>query len=118
MACTVQGSLAWSIVHFVNNPDQRQAVIDDPALIPKAVEEILRIEAAVTAGRRVTRDTELAGVKLSEDDQLIVLLCTANRDPDYFDSPPPSMSSAAPTGICPSAPDHTAVWGPTSAASS
>ncbi|BBZ74882.1 cytochrome P450 [Mycolicibacterium anyangense] len=84
---TVQGSLAWSIVHFVNNPDQRQAVIDDPALIPKAVEEILRIEAAVTAGRRVTRDTELAGVKLSEDDQLIVLLCTANRDPDYFDSP-------------------------------
>lgn len=84
---TVQGSLAWSIVHFVNNPDQRQAIIDDPALIPKAVEEILRMEAAVTAGRRVTRDTELAGVQLAEDDQLIVLLCTANRDPDYFDSP-------------------------------
>lgn len=84
---TVQGSLAWSVVHFVNNPAQRQAIIDDPELLPKAVEEVLRIEAAVTMGRRVTHDLELDGVHLSKDDQMILLLCTANRDPDYFDSP-------------------------------
>ncbi|EHB55545.1 Camphor 5-monooxygenase [Mycolicibacterium rhodesiae JS60] len=84
---TVQGSLAWSIVHFVNNPAQRDLLIADPSLLPKAVEEVLRIEAAVAAGRRVACDTELGGVHLAKDDQLIVLLCTANRDPDYFDAP-------------------------------
>ncbi len=84
---TVQGSLAWSVVHFVNNPAQRQAVIDDPELLPKAVEEVLRIEAAVTPGRRVTHDVELGGVQLSGDDQMILLLCTANRDVDLFEAP-------------------------------
>lgn len=84
---TVQGSLAWAVVHFVNNPEQRQALIDDPSLLPKAVEEVLRIEAAVTMGRRATRDVEIGGVTIAKDDQLIALLCTANRDPDYFDSP-------------------------------
>jgi len=58
---TVQGSLAWAIMHLVDNPAQRDLIIADPAVIPKAVEEILRIEAAVAAGRRATRDVELGG---------------------------------------------------------
>ncbi len=41
---TVQGSLAWAIIHLVNNPEQRRALIEDESLIPTAVEEILRIE--------------------------------------------------------------------------
>jgi cytochrome P450 len=84
---TVQGSLAWAIVHLSNNTEQRDVLIADPTLIPKAVEEILRIEAAVVPGRRATRDVELGGVHIAADDQLILMLCSANRDPDYFDSP-------------------------------
>ncbi|ASR01449.1 cytochrome P450 [Gordonia rubripertincta] len=85
---TVQGSLAWAIVHLVNNPEQRQEIIDDPELmIPTAVEEILRIEAAVVPGRRATRDVELGGMKISEGEQLILLLCSANRDDEEFDDP-------------------------------
>ncbi|MGV0739720.1 cytochrome P450 [Mycobacterium syngnathidarum] len=84
---TVQGSLAWAIVHLVNNPDQRRAIIADPELIPKAVEEILRIEAAIIPGRRATRDVELGGVNIAEGDQLILMLCSANRDSAEFDSP-------------------------------
>jgi cytochrome P450 len=84
---TVQGSLAWSIVHLSNNTAQRDALIADPTLIPKAVEEILRIEAAVVPGRRATRDVELGGVRIAKDDQLILMLCSANRDPEYFTSP-------------------------------
>ncbi|MEH3140960.1 MAG: cytochrome P450 [Mycobacterium kyogaense] len=84
---TVQGSLAWAIVHLVNNPDQRAAIIEDPSLIPKAVEEILRIEAAIIPGRRATRDVELGGVRIAEGDQLILMLCGANRDPDEFPGP-------------------------------
>ncbi|EME50629.1 Cytochrome P450 [Rhodococcus ruber BKS 20-38] len=84
---TVQGSLAWAIIHLVNRPDQRAALIADDGLIPTAVEEILRIEAAVVMGRRATRDVELGGVRIKEGDQLIVMLCSANRDADEFEDP-------------------------------
>jgi cytochrome P450 len=82
---TVQGSLAWSIIHLVNNPEQRRALIEDDSLIPSAVEEILRIEAAVIPGRCATRDVELGGVQIKKGDQLILTLCSANRDADEFD---------------------------------
>jgi cytochrome P450 len=84
---TVQGSLAWAIMHLVDNPSQRESIITDPAVIPAAVEEILRIEAAVAAGRRATRDVELGGVSIAEGDQLLLMLCSANRDPDAFPHP-------------------------------
>lgn len=84
---TVQGSLAWAVIHLVNHPEQRRALIEDESLIPTAVEEILRIEAAVIPGRRATRDVELGGVQIKEGDQLILTLCSANRDPEEFDDP-------------------------------
>lgn len=84
---TVQGSLAWAIMHLVENPSQRESIISDPAVIPTAVEEILRIEAAVAAGRRATRDVDLGGVSIAEGDQLLLMLCSANRDPDTFPHP-------------------------------
>ncbi len=51
---TTQGALAWSIIHLSKNPEQRQALLDDDALLPSTVEEILRFEAPVTppAGAR------------------------------------------------------------------
>jgi cytochrome P450 len=84
---TVQGSLAWSIIHLSRNPEQRRQLIEDPSLIPSAVEEILRIEAAVVPGRRATRDVELGGVTIAAGDQLILLLCGANRDAGEFPDP-------------------------------
>ncbi|MEU1952524.1 cytochrome P450 [Nocardia rhamnosiphila] len=84
---TVQGSLAWSIIHLAGNPDQRREIIEDHAVIPTAVEEILRFEAAVVPGRRATRATELGGVRIAEGDQLILMLCSANRDGAEFDEP-------------------------------
>ncbi|WP_168702834.1 cytochrome P450 [Gordonia paraffinivorans] len=82
---TTQGALSWSILHLSKNPEQRQMVIDDPEMIPSAVEEILRYESPVVPGRRATRDVELGGQLIREGEQLIVLMCTANRDPEEFD---------------------------------
>lgn len=84
---TVQGSLAWMIKHFIANPDQRRQIIDDPSTIPSAVEEILRIEAAVVPGRNANVDTVLGGQQISAGDQLILMLCSANRDAEEFDEP-------------------------------
>lgn len=84
---TVQGSLAWAVIHLVNNPRQRAALIEDDSLIPNAVEEVLRIEAAVSMGRRATRDVELGGAKVKAGDQLLLVLCSANRDGSEFEDP-------------------------------
>ncbi|MUL82315.1 MULTISPECIES: cytochrome P450 [unclassified Mycolicibacterium] len=84
---TTQGSLAWTVMYLAANPIQRQKLIDNPDGIPNAIEEILRIEGAVSPGRRVTRDTTLAGVPLKAGDQLLVLLSGANRDHREFPNP-------------------------------
>lgn len=84
---TVQGSLAWAVMHLSARPEERQKLIDDPALLPTNVEEVLRFEAAVSMGRRALRDITLAGVPISEGDQLLVILAGANRDPSEFPEP-------------------------------
>jgi cytochrome P450 len=84
---TVQGSLAWAVMHLSDRPEERQRLIDDPSLMPSAVEEILRIEGAVSAGRRVTKATTLGGVDMQEGDRVLLVLAAANRDASEFADP-------------------------------
>ena len=81
---TVQGSLGWAMMHLSTHPDQRRALQADPALVPQAVEEILRFEAASAPSRRALSDMEMGGVTVKAGDQVLLLLCTANRDPKQF----------------------------------
>ncbi|MGW5383105.1 cytochrome P450 [Nocardia sp. NPDC003963] len=83
---TVQGALAWGLVHLTRNPEERRMLIDDPDAIPQAVEEILRMETASSSGRRATRDIEIGGVSMKEGDQLLLLLTSANRDDAEFEN--------------------------------
>jgi cytochrome P450 len=84
---TVQGTLAWGVMHLSENPEQRRRLIEDPASVPEAVEEILRYEAGVSMGRRALADVEIGGVRVKAGDQLLLLLAGANRDESQFDSP-------------------------------
>jgi cytochrome P450 len=60
----------------------------DPALIPNAVEEVLRMEPSVFSWRRRTREeTDIGGVTVPADANLLALLGSANRDPAVFDDP-------------------------------
>ena len=70
------------------NPDQWQAMKDNPALIPNAMEELLRYDSSVQmTGRSVLEDVELAGVPLPKGAQVVCFLGAANRDPDAFAEP-------------------------------
>jgi len=70
------------------NPDQWQAMKDNPALIPNAMEELLRYDSSVQmTGRSVLEDVELAGVPLPKGAQVVSFLGAANRDPDAFAEP-------------------------------
>ncbi|SHN46654.1 cytochrome P450 [Cryptosporangium aurantiacum] len=84
---TVQGALAWGVMHLSANPEQRQRLVDDAGAVPDAVEEILRYEAAVSMGRRARQDVEIGGVHVKAGDQLLLLLCGANRDESQFEAP-------------------------------
>ena len=80
---TTNGMLA-----LFQNPDQRARVQANPSLIPNAVEEILRYAPAVLNFRRtVARDTELHGVRLRENDKVIIWYPSANRDEAVFEDP-------------------------------
>lgn len=84
---TTKGSLTWGVKYLAENPEVRAEVLADPSLIPAAVEEVLRIEAAVIPGRRATRDVELSGVQIRDGDQLLLAYCAANRDGSHFPDP-------------------------------
>ncbi len=59
-----------------------------PALIPRFIEEVVRLETPFKFHyRAVFRDCELGGFDLFEGDRLMLLWASANRDPAYFDDP-------------------------------
>lgn len=83
---TTRAELAYMFHHLALHPEHRQALIDDPELIPLAVEETLRYYTIIFGdGRKVTRDTEFHGVKLKQGDMVYGLVSGANRDPRHWD---------------------------------
>jgi cytochrome P450 len=70
------------------HPDQRRLLVEDPARIPDAIEEVLRWVGSTQAiVRRVVKDTALAGTPLAAGDMLYTLLIAANRDPARWSEP-------------------------------
>jgi len=85
---TVTATLDCMFAYLAQHPDQRQLLVDDPALIPAAIEELLRWETPVLGvARAATRDTELAGCPIHKGDQVSVILSSANTDPAELDDP-------------------------------
>jgi cholest-4-en-3-one 26-monooxygenase len=73
---------------LMENPEQRRLLLDDPALIPAAVEESLRMFPAFAHFRRTaTRDTELAGQPIREGDKVVMWYVSSNRDESRYEQP-------------------------------
>jgi cytochrome P450 len=81
---TVTSAISLSFLYLATHPSHRDAIVANPAVIPSAVEELLRYNSLVLAGRTVVEDTEVAGVKLSQGDRLLVNTPSANRDDAFF----------------------------------
>ena len=85
---TVSASLSCFVAWFARHPEQRRRVIDEPALLPHAIEELLRYESPVPAiARFATVDFELGGEQIRAGDSLNLLLCVANLDPSAVPEP-------------------------------
>jgi cholest-4-en-3-one 26-monooxygenase len=76
------------MVALMQHPDQRGLLLDDPSLIPSAVEESLRMFPAFAHFRRTaTCDTELAGVPIREGDKVVMWYASSNRDESRYEDP-------------------------------
>ncbi len=85
---TTRNGLSGAMELLIDHPDVRQELIDDPALIPDAVEELLRLVSPVRAfARTATRDTELRGCKVAEGQKVFMVYPSANRDEEVFEAP-------------------------------
>lgn len=83
---TVTDSLNCFYANLARNPGLRQRIVDDPAVIPAAVEELLRWETPVPiVARLATRDTEVRGCPVHQGDMVAVMLGSANTDEATID---------------------------------
>ena len=85
---TVSASLDCMMLHLALHPDRRRALVEDPSLIPNAVEELLRWESPVTmVARSATEDTEIAGCPVRKGQVVAALLGAANTDDEAIPDP-------------------------------
>jgi cytochrome P450 len=77
--------IGWAGKTLADYPDQRRELAQNPALIPQAIEEILRWEPpALQVARYVARDTEHYGQTVPEGSAMLLLVGAANRDHRRF----------------------------------
>ncbi|MFJ1456366.1 cytochrome P450 [Nocardia wallacei] len=77
--------IGWAGKVLAEHPDQRAELVENPRLIPNAVEELLRFEPpAPHVARYVTRDVEIHGRTVPQGSALMLLIGAANRDERQF----------------------------------
>ena len=85
---TTTNILGNGLRRLLEHPTAWAQLCADPALIPGAVEEILRYDSSVIHWRRkTTRPVTLSGVEVPADANLLVSIGAANRDPEVFAEP-------------------------------
>jgi cytochrome P450 len=82
---TTWSAIGASLWHLAKNPADRQRLVEDPAVLPFAVEEFLRFYAPVTMARIASTDTEIGGCPVAERDWVLLPFPAANRDPEAFE---------------------------------
>jgi len=82
---TTAEALGMVVMHMAGDAQLQQQLRQTPALIPAAIEEILRMDGPLVANRRTTtREVELQGCIIPENSNLSLMWIAANRDPRAF----------------------------------
>lgn len=85
---TTKNLISGALLSLLRNPDQKNALRQDPDLLPSAIEELLRYESPI---QRVCRWTlapvDIGGVSIDEGQLVVAMIGAANRDPARFPDP-------------------------------
>jgi cytochrome P450 len=81
---TTWSSIGSSIWHLAQHPSDLHRMVNEPELLPTAIEELLRMYAPVTMARIVSQDAEIGGCPVKQGDSVLLPFPAANRDPEVF----------------------------------
>jgi cytochrome P450 len=85
---TTTNLIGNGLLALLDHPDEMARLRADRALLPTAVEELLRWDSPVQVdGRRVFEDVDVHGIRVAAGEEVVTLLGAANRDPRVFDDP-------------------------------
>lgn len=86
---TVSNLLSFALHHLATNPDHRRALVEDPALIPAAIDEMIRRFPVASTGRMVRRNMVYEGVDMRAGDA--VMLATPIHGLDHRENEDPML---------------------------
>jgi cytochrome P450 len=81
---TTWSAIGSSLWHLASHSEDRRRLVDQPELMPFAVEEFLRAYAPVTMARLVAKDHDFHGCPMKVDEWVLLPFPAANRDPAEF----------------------------------
>jgi cytochrome P450 len=84
---TTWSSIGSALWHLGTYPEDRQRLLDEPELLPIAIEEFLRYYAPVTMARIAETDVEYNGVHIKPGDKVLMNFPAACHDPEQFEDP-------------------------------
>ncbi len=84
---TTWSSIGSALWHLASHPEDRRRLVEEPELIPTALEEFLRAYSPVTMARVATKDTMVGDREVKEGERIVLSFPAANRDPEAFENP-------------------------------
>jgi cytochrome P450 len=86
---TTTSLIGNGVAQLLEHPDQRDLLVADPDLVPRAIEEMLRLDAPVhhATFRYAVREVTIAGVTIPAGVQVLVNLAAGGRDPERNEDP-------------------------------
>jgi cytochrome P450 len=84
---TTGSIMGYAMFYLARHPEQQRRLADNPSLIPRAAEELVRRFPIATVGREVREDTEFYGVLLKKEDMILAPTALINLDDELFPNP-------------------------------
>ncbi len=81
---TTWSAISHTLLHLASAPEHRRRLLAEPALMPTAIEEFLRVFAPVSVARLVVKESQVGGCRFAAGEMVLLPYPAANRDPEMF----------------------------------
>nr|WP_090342287.1 cytochrome P450 [Mycolicibacterium malmesburyense] len=81
---TVASQLSYAMLHLATHPEDRARLVAEPEVVPRAIEELLRVYPIVQTARKATQDMNFHGCPVRAGDMASFPLAAAGRDESIF----------------------------------